>query len=44
MEAISTMVVAGLNTCPVVNAKDQLLGVVRFKEIFKIAASFQSED
>jgi osmoprotectant transport system ATP-binding protein len=44
MEAISTMVVAGLNTCPVVNAKDQLLGVVIFKEIFNIAASFQSED
>jgi osmoprotectant transport system ATP-binding protein len=44
MEAIITMVEAGLTSCPVVNSKDQLLGIIRFKTLVDIMGSFEKSE
>jgi osmoprotectant transport system ATP-binding protein len=41
MEAIITMVESGLTSCPVVNSKDELLGILRFKTLVDIMNSFE---
>ncbi len=44
MEAIITMVESGLTSCPVVNSKDQLLGIIRFKTLVDIMSSFEKPE
>ena len=44
MEAIITMVESGLTSCPVVNSKDQLLGIIRFKTLVDIMSSFEKSE
>jgi osmoprotectant transport system ATP-binding protein len=44
MEAIITMVESGLTSCPVVNSKDELLGILRFKTLVDIMKSFEHHE
>jgi len=44
MEAIITMVESGLTSCPVVNSKDQLLGIIRFKTLVDIMSTFEKSE
>jgi len=44
MEAIITMVESGLTSCPVINSKDQLLGIIRFKTLVDIMSSFEKSE
>jgi len=44
MEAITTMVEAGITSCPVVNSKDKLLGIIRFKTLVDIMGQFEHNE